>query len=380
MSQSRLRRVFLAWHWWGGLWLGGAFALLGLTGSALVFYPDIDRLLNPELVIDARGMQPVELQAVFDLLHTRFPERQGPWRLEVPLTPDRPIFARHLSAQDREHGHFAPLVVAIDPSGPSVISSRVWGEYLVTWLYDLHYSLLIGARGKLLVSLIGCAFLLSLLIGMVLWMPSRAQLLRRLVPRLRQGRVRKVYDLHGLGGMYGLVVVGVIAGTGVVLATPGWFEPLVDQVSVRRKQPAQASLSTGVGNLPIRADQAVLAGTAALSGAELRWIEEPADATGTYFLRLRQPGEPGNRFPKTYVWIDQYSGAVLAVRNPRENSAGDGFFDWLHPLHNGEAFGMPGRWLSFVAGLLPALLFITGLIRWHQKRRAATIVAARRPH
>ncbi len=378
MNKSDWRRIWIALHLWLGLVLGGVFALLGLTGSVLVFYPEIDRLLNPELVIEARDTRELKLQPVFDLLHQRFPERPGPWRLEVPLAADRPVFARHQSAQGSEHGRFAPLVVAVDPLGPTVISSRAWGDYAVTWLYDLHYSLQLGARGKVLVSLAGCALLVSLLAGLFLWMPSRAQLARRLAPRLREGAVRRVYDLHGLSGIYGLAIALVIAGTGIVLATPEWFEPLADRLSVRWQKPVLASLPVRAGMLPIGADRAASAGSAALPAAELRWIEEPADAAGTYFLRMRQPGEPGNRFPKTYVWVDQYSGELLAVRDPRRNTAADSFFDWLHPLHNGEAFGVPGRWLVFFAGMLPALLFVTGLIRWRQKRRAARIVAVRR--
>jgi uncharacterized iron-regulated membrane protein len=54
------------------------------------------------------------------------------------------------------------------------------------------------------------------------------------------------------------------------------------------------------------------------------------------------------------VWIDPGTGAILAVRDTRQDSAGDRFMDWMHPLHNGEAFGLAGRVLACVGGLLPA--------------------------
>mgnify|MGYP000096558187 FL=1 len=41
-----LRRLVLALHLHLGLWLGVLFALLGITGSALVFYLEIDRAIN----------------------------------------------------------------------------------------------------------------------------------------------------------------------------------------------------------------------------------------------------------------------------------------------------------------------------------------------
>jgi len=88
---------------------------------------------------------------------------------------------------------------------------------------------------------------------------------------------------------------------------------------------------------------------------------------------MKQVSEPSDRFPKTFVWIDQFSGKVLGVRDTTKVSSGDAFFDWLHPLHNGEAFGWTGRWLAFFVGLIPAFLWVTGLIRWRQKITARQI-------
>ena len=42
--------------------------------------------------------------------------------------------------------------------------------------------------------------------------------------------------------------------------------------------------------------------------------------------------------------------------------------NWLHPLHGGEAFGLAGRLLALVAGMLPIILFATGIVRWLQRR------------
>jgi len=39
-------------------------------------------------------------------------------------------------------------------------------------------------------------------------------------------------------------------------------------------------------------------------------------------------------------------------------------------LHSGRAFGWTGRILVFLTGLACPILFVTGVIRWLQKRRA----------
>jgi len=46
------------------------------------------------------------------------------------------------------------------------------------------------------------------------------------------------------------------------------------------------------------------------------------------------------------------------------------------PLHNGQAFGMTGRILVFLSGLACPVLFVTGVMRRRQKRRAHKLKAA----
>ena len=48
----------------------------------------------------------------------------------------------------------------------------------------------------------------------------------------------------------------------------------------------------------------------------------------------------------------------------------DAVLQWLYPLHNGEAFGLAGRIIIVIIGLAPLLLYVSGIIRWQQKRDA----------
>lgn len=82
---------------------------------------------------------------------------------------------------------------------------------------------------------------------------------------------------------------------------------------------------------------------------------------------LYQEVEPSKRFPKTIVFIEQYTGNVLEIRNPIQSNSGDFFVRLLHPLHSGEVAGLTGRLIVFFSGFLPTILFVTGLIRWRQK-------------
>jgi uncharacterized iron-regulated membrane protein len=95
-------------------------------------------------------------------------------------------------------------------------------------------------------------------------------------------------------------------------------------------------------------------------------------------MRMQQPGEPSARFPRTLVWIDAYSGQVLAEQDARRHSRVDTVMAWVHPLHNGEAFGLAGRITAVLAGLVLPLLWVTGLMRWRDRRRGSAAAAVRR--
>ena len=51
LNQRKLRALTHNAHKWIGLTLGLLFALLGLTGSLLVFYPELDLVLNPQRAV-----------------------------------------------------------------------------------------------------------------------------------------------------------------------------------------------------------------------------------------------------------------------------------------------------------------------------------------
>lgn len=374
---SRARRIALALHLWTGLAFGAWFALLGLTGSALVFYVELDRALDPRIRL-ARSVQATPSPgAIEHVLRAAFPERDGPWRIELPLAPGLPVTARYYRPVERAGRHFAPLLVTLEPDTLAVTSTRFWGDTPMTWLFDLHYTLLLGKTGLLLVGLAGCAIAAMLVSGICLWWPSRARLRAalRIVPR--PGLVRRTYDLHNAGGIYASAVLLVLALTGSALAFPDGARALI---APGTDLPASHARPHGPAAPALPLDEAVAIARRRFPGAEVRWIETSGARGTPIAVRLHQAGEPSLRFPQTRIWIDPADGAVLALHDPHGSTTAARLLDWMHPLHNGEAFGLCGRLLVLAAGFVPLLLVATGLYRWRQKggaRQRAVLQAER---
>ncbi len=399
--RGRTRQAWLRVHRWLGLGLGGVHALLGLTGSVLVFYLDIDEWLHApatpaQVRVRTEAPPALSADAVLARLRTLHPQRTGPWRIERPLHPQDPIRARYYAPVERAGRLFAPLVVTLDAATLERQRESFWGDDPVTWVYDLHYALLLDRTGHTIVGLAGLVMLASLFGGIVLWWPSRRRWRESLRPLPRPGIVRRIHDLHVLAGVYSIVVLMMLALTGAAMALPAQTRWLLEQagiapsaptrIDVTRARPAlstpderrrAADGDTAVHRASSSIDAAIAVAAHHFPDAEVRWIETSGADAEPIMLRIHQRDEPSRRFPQTRLWFDADDGRLIAVRDPRQGTAGDTVLGWLHPLHNGEVFGLAGRWLVLVCGLVPVLLLATGTWRWRQRTDAARRAAHR---
>ncbi len=369
LLKSQTRRVALRLHRWLGLGLGAVFVLLGLTGSFLVFYTELDELIDPALAQPGPPPQVQTWQGVLDALQRAHPQRDRGWRIELPPEGRGLVTARYLKPVETEGEFFKPLLVTVNPSDGRVLANRYWGDFAATWIFDLHYMLLAGDAGRMVVGVLGLALLVGLVLGLLLWWPSRGHWASALRMKWGGSRQRRHYDLHKLAGVGSGAVLLVLAATGAALALPEWFDPPLQALSPPFPMPAPAAQRTA-GQPLITLDEALARARAHWPESTPRWVDTPAAEGALYRFRVALPGAPSQRFPRSFVWIHAQTGAVLATRDARQQSASDAVLAWLHPLHNGEAFGLPGRVLACVAGVFPLVLAVTGLQRWLDRRRA----------
>ena len=161
-----MRRV----HLWLGLTIGVLFAFAGLTGSLLVFYPEIDAVLSPVLRAVPSEARPASWQAVVDTLHREHPARTGAWRIEVSGEGGA-IPVRYYTPKETTGRAFAPLLAWVDPVRLTTIRAGFWGDTLVTWIYDLHYRLLLEEPGGIAMGIAGIVMLVLLASGIWAWWP-----------------------------------------------------------------------------------------------------------------------------------------------------------------------------------------------------------------
>ncbi len=363
-------------HKWAGLTIGVILLMCGLTGSYLAFYPEIERAAIAPLRQSA-GQQPASYEAVYQALSQVGSPAEGRWNIELP--GDGGVITSRYGRRGSPN-----RMVSLDPVTLDVVRDVEWGSTVSTWVYELHYRLLLGRSGATLMGVLALASMTMLIAGIVLWWRSGRTAAARMKYHVNGTAERKIYDVHRLSGVIGSAFLLIILATAAAMSLPDQVKPVLSAFSPIVKSPdPESAPANGRARIPL--DQALAVVRAEMPGVDIRWVQVPTEETASYAIRFRDPGEPNRRFPKSYIWLDQYSGAVLAVRRETQGTASDRILGWFYPLHSGQAFGIWGRAIVALIGLFPLLLFVTGIIRWRGKasrlaayKRSTAAAAARR--
>lgn len=371
---KKRRRLWCMVHKWIGLVLGLIFALLGLTGSINVFHIELEELRARVISGASIATAPagIDLDQVLQTIRTAYPDRQGRWVLMMPGYGSAYLWAVYPRPRETTGERFAPLRVLIDPATGRVAGEHFWGRTIWTLLYELHVSLLVGRFSEeagegaaRIVSLLGLALVCSLLTGVVLWWPRNGWIAMRLAPRQRPRRRINFYRVHVVTGLWFAPVLLILAVTGFSFGYQDnmarvlrWMSPVSAQ-PFRNPMHLHSVPQEGVESLSLSA--AVAVAKRALPDGELRWISVPGGPNDVYAIEMRQVDELNRRRPRSKVWIDRYSGDILAIEDPNRFTMGERILNMMWPLHTGEALGLAGRILWCVTGIAPLALYISSL-------------------
>lgn len=348
----RLRQLWRRLHLWSGLVAGIAMVLLGLSGSALVYQDEILDFLYPDIMQVIPGSRPASASVLIAAAaaHSGLPVLY----LRYPARPDRPVRAV-LAGRNGSSATWLLDPYSAQARGP------LPGPFFA-FIFDLHSRLMLGNTGKHIVGWLGLTAALLAVSGLVLWYPRRWQWKTAFRIHWKAGTWRLNFDLHKSGGAWvalPLLLLG-LSGSAIVFR-----ESLLPAIHVfGGKQPGLAMpISTGATNI----DAMIGVAQDLLPGSRLVFVSPPRQAGGDTRIRLRLPGEI-HQNGRSYILFDA-AGRVTEMQNAPALPVANTVFDQLpYPLHTGFLFGTAGRLVVFLAGLLPALLFGTGLYLWLCRR------------
>ncbi|KUG05930.1 PepSY-associated TM helix domain-containing protein [Solirubrum puertoriconensis] len=367
MSRSQVTRRLFKLHSWLGLATGVLLLVVSLSGVVLLFEPELDHALNPRLLTVAVPAQPQpSLDGVLRAARQRFPQPAYLRLRRLPVTPDQAV---EVSVDQPDHTW---TLAYFDPYTARYLGQRNAREHLFGWLLGLHYSLLGGKAGELVVALLGIALLLSVGTGAVVY---RKHLLPVLLFRQRinwKNARTAASGLHRVVGVWALLFNLVMAGSGAWMLRAS-FLPSSYQTEAEPELTLQPTLQVSLDTLTQRAN-------AAVPGLQVQGLLLPrtaADTLVTVWGRLADSPLYGN-FSQT-VEFSASTGRVVRADDVRTSGVAERAELVALTLHFGQFGGWLIKLLWTVGGLSPALLSITGFVLWRRRTAPRNHTARRQP-
>jgi uncharacterized iron-regulated membrane protein len=352
-----------------GLWL----MAMGITGTILAFYEEIDSSLNAALIRTVDVPAKPDIDAMTRVVAKAYPDRSILMIDRYGLS-DRETYPFVLAAPGASFAKGPPepaLEVFVDPGRDAIIGAR---DYW-TWfrlIRSFHMELLKPPIGEYIVGFLGMFLFSTVIAGVVLWYrESRGRIRKALMlPPIAAPRPLFWRKLHTTGGIYIALFLAIQAASGALAAD---FFPLKMWVN-SKLHPAPAFSAPPPSSTPLvtkllTSNQVRDIAMAQHPAAMMVQMAFPSPVFPVYSVRLFPTDESKAKYTRQYM-VEPHSGMVVFAFDPHQMAPVDRFFSaWMIWIHNGRFIGVPGQLLLLVIGSMLTMLFPTGVYIWWRKRR-----------
>ncbi|QXC59399.1 PepSY domain-containing protein [Aquihabitans sp. G128] len=362
-------------HRWVSFALLAWVVLESVTGSAIVFAPEIDHAVNHatfsptagdvgpgKALAAAREARPND---VVSFVTT--PSSGATGGMYLVYTIDR-------SAEYH--------TTVVDPGTGRVTSADHHEPRLLALAEELHFDLnstsIFGFAPLTVIGTMSVLWLLVIATGIYLWYwPGVKRWSRAAKVRRKRGRFTFHLDLHKALGFLTLVPLSIVVITGINFAFP---QQVADVWNVVTFGTYDDGASAAVSN------SKPIAGATPITADDAQEIVQDIDPN----LRIQSVSTPGGS--PVGVWevsaiadhsflssaggsrdvsfdVDQYTGQVLSIEDPRDKGfSNTAYEDWSYDVHFGTFGGTTTKVLWVGLGLTPVALGVTGTVMWFVRR------------
>ena len=396
-----MRNFFRKFHLWVSVPFGIVITITCFTGALLVFEKEITALCVGDITAVTPVGEPLPVSVIADKVDATLPADVDVKGVVVSSSPDE-AYRVNLSKPKKAAvyvNQYTGEVIGKDERLPffrTVFRLHRWlmdsnpGEGKVFW-------------GKVIVGASTIAFLVILLTGLVIWWPRNRKMLKnRLQIALKKGKNRFWYDLHVAGGFYAMLLLLVMALTGLTWSFE-WYRngayalfgagEAKQTAVVERKTPKIAETPVCPGScrdctLPVCVKRVENKNTAVEQSGMERWNVDAVTAAtkfdnwqkayenvvtmvprfetitvsaGTVSVKV---SKYGNLRAADKYMFDKDCGAITSVELYKDSARKGKLSGWFYSLHTGSWGGLLVRVLYFLAALFGATLPITGYYLW----------------
>ncbi len=348
-------------HAWLGLLAGVPLLIIALTGSWLVFKPELDALLLPERTqIEAAAEGRRSLDVLLALVREAHPDEvvvgwapaESATRSDVLFVIKKGSGLWRKMYLDAQQGRLLTEPLALE-------------DGVNDWLLSLHYTLLGGHLGMLLA---GVVALMLIGLGVTGFLIYRRFWRRLFTLNLRQAWRGLAGEFHRKLGVIAAPLFLIMGVTGAYWNITHAVADLAEHgLSEEHEIVTGSWLGAGL-SLDALADQCA----AAVPGYQPAYIALPKDEQGlvTFYGQVPERGFLRSPYGITFSFQREH-GKLIAETDIRTQGLVLQVIDAFRPLHFGNFGGLPVKLFYCLFGMLPAWLALSGFAVFVLRRKKA---------
>ncbi|MEY4589289.1 MAG: hypothetical protein RL497_1365 [Pseudomonadota bacterium] len=398
LKPARIRLAHLRFiHRYAGLGMAVFLILVGVTGSLLAFYPELEQLTAPQFYTSSRTDAPLDIGVLGEKATHIDPQcivtsvsLSEPGRAVVGVAP-------RINPETQLPFALTYSQMLLNPYTGELLGTRHQGAISEGWhnllpfIYEFHYSLILGDTGIWILGIVAFIWVVDCFTGLIITFPARgrhqqsapsfwARWKKAWVIKWGASKWRLNFDLHRALSLWLWGALLVFAWTSVYMNLwdtaythitralmpfhPPWYE-----LAGREPAPAIPQQDWRTINAKARAlmnEQAKQIGFTLERPSELRYEAH----YNAYRYRVLSSLDLSDRFARTEVFFDATNGELLLNYFPSGQHTGNTVSLWLHALHTGRVWGLPYRIFVCVLGVFIVVITLTGVLVWWNKRHA----------
>ncbi|MEH2338623.1 PepSY-associated TM helix domain-containing protein [Nostoc sp.] len=223
MKSKQIRDLTFYLHRYLGLIVGLVLIIIGFTGSMLVFEKEINQfLISQQFGQVIPQEQRLPLESVLETVKTAYTSQPDLKLLGINSLPDSHTLDRvFLQSPDDKRTE-----VFVNPYTGKIMGARQSENTLFGLIFKLHYQLLAGDIGTIIVGIVGLLLFILCITGIILW-PGWNRLMAGFKIKWNAHIKRVNFDLHKVAGIVTAVFLTMIAFTGFCWNFYDFTKPLI---------------------------------------------------------------------------------------------------------------------------------------------------------